>query len=149
MTFVVMLVSAVVALGGVTFDLLIDRMNKSEVIAASEIAALREEIKSTKADSKDAVAASILASKDAVAATAVALKESNAATALASSSAVIASASALRDQVAATAVAASQRIDILSRRIDKLEDLSITAMAAGENERNDRYRRRPEPAYAE
>ena len=131
--FFLLAMSAVVALGGVSFGLLIDRMNKQEAVAASDIAALREEIKATKSDAREAVIAAVLASKDSVAATATALKDSNAASALAANAAMVASAAALRDQVSSSANSASERtsssasalndkILVLSTRLDKLEE---------------------------
>jgi hypothetical protein len=123
----------VLGLCGVTYSLVIDRMNKQEVIATADITALREEIKTTKADAKDAVAQQSSSQKDAVAATASALRESVAATALAAKESVAASASALKDSVSATALssrdatnaiasALSDKISILSLRLDRLEN---------------------------
>src|ERR1035437_2534643 len=86
--FLVLALTAMMSIFGVAYSLLIDRMNKQELIAASEISALREEIKTTKADAKDAVGAAAVASKDAVAATASALKDAVSATALASKDSV-------------------------------------------------------------
>lgn len=130
--FLVLAISALVALFGVTYTLLLDRMNKQETIAAADIAALREEIKTTKADAKDAVAAAASASKDAVAATATALRSSVDSTATAARESVSASAAALKDSVNATALSArdatnaiaaalSDKILVLSSRIDKIE----------------------------
>lgn len=131
--FLVLSMSALLGLFAVTYSLLLDRINKQEVLASAEVSALREEIKTTKADAKDAVSAASAASKDAVAATAIALRESVAATALAAKDSVAASASALKDAVQATATsskdavqataaALNDKIVTLSNRIDKLED---------------------------
>lgn len=123
----------VMSIFGATYTLLLNRMDKQEIHAAADIAALREEIKTTKIDAKDAVNAAAVASKDAVAATAVALKDSVTATALASKDAVAASAAALKDSVTATAASSkdavsaiskslSDKIDVMSLRIDRLEE---------------------------
>ena len=109
--FLVLALSALLGIFGVAYSLLIDRMNKQETIAAQEITALREEIKTTKADAKDAVSAAAVASKDSVAATAAALKDAVAATAAAS-----------KDSVAAISTALNDKQLVLSQRIDKLED---------------------------
>ena len=129
----IMAISALLGLFTITYSLLLDRMNKQETIAAADIAALREEIKTTKADAKDAVSSASIASKDAVQATAIALKDSVSATASAARDSVAASASALKDAVQATAksseaatnaiaLALADKIVILSGRIEKLED---------------------------
>ena len=131
--FLVLSISALLGLFGVTYTLLLDRMNKQEAIAAADIAALREEIKMTKADAKDAVNSAAIASKDAVAATASALRDAVNATASASKDSVAASASALKDAVNATAASSkdatnaiasslAEKIDILSHRVEKLEE---------------------------
>jgi len=132
----VLALTAIIAIGGVTFKLVIERMDKQETIAAADISALREEIKTTKSDAKDAVSAAAVASKDAVAATASALKDAVAATAAASKDSVAATASALKDAVTATAVsskdavaatasALSEKIELLNKRVEKLEDRSF------------------------
>lgn len=131
--FLVLALSALLGLFAVTYSLLLDRISKQETIAATDITALREEIKTTKADAKDSVSAAVLASKDAVAATASALRDSVAATALASKDAVNATAIALKDSGSATATALSEKIETLSRRIDKLEDRSIAAALIRKN----------------
>lgn len=112
----VLSLGAVIAIGGVTFKLVLERMDKQETIAAADIAALREEIKTTKADAKDAVSAAAIASKDAVAATASALKDSVAGAAVSS-----------KDAVAATASVLSEKIELLHKRVEKLEDRAFEA----------------------
>ena len=110
------------AIGGVAFDLLLDRMNKQEALATADIMALREEIKTTKADAKDAVSAAAVASKDAVAATASALKDAVAATAAASTASVTATAVSAKNSVDAIATSLSEKINTLDRRVEKIED---------------------------
>ena len=102
---------SVIAIFGVTFKLVLDRMDKSETIAAANISALREEIKSTKSVARDAVAAAAVASNAAVAATATALRD-----------AVTATATASKEAVAATASSQNEKIGVLSHRVEKLED---------------------------
>ena len=68
-------VSALLALGGITFKLVLDRMDTSEVSAARDIEALRNEIATTKSDAKDAVAAATTAAREGVDATAHSLTE--------------------------------------------------------------------------
>jgi hypothetical protein len=104
-------VSALLALGGITFKLVLDRMDTSEVSAARDIEALRNEIATTKSDAKDAVAAAAVASKDAVAATASALRD-----------AVAAATTAAREGVDATAHSLTEQIKQLDHRVEKLED---------------------------
>lgn len=112
--FFALAIASLLGLGGVTFKLVIERMDKQEARAALDIAALRKEIETTKADAKDAVSAAAAASKDAVAATAIALKDS-----------VTATVSASKDALASTALASSDKIEALSRRIEKLEDRAL------------------------
>jgi hypothetical protein len=129
--FTILALSALLTLGGVTFTLLKERMDKQELRATEDISALREEIKTTKADAKDAVSAAAVASKDAVAATASALKDAVAATAAASTASVTATAVSAKDAVAAIASALSEKITLLDRRVEKIEDRDFVKSSGG------------------
>src|ERR1017187_8882247 len=140
----ILYISVIALLGifGITFKLVLQRMDKQEERAASDVITLRQEIANTKADATAAVNAAQTASKDAVAATAKALSDSVAATALASKEQVAASAAALKDQVSATAIAAKDNItekasslkeliDLHNGRIDRLENLLLSKKDGG------------------
>ena len=127
------LLGAVLAIVGVTFKLVLDRMDTQEKRAALDIATLRTEIATTKADANNAVNNATLASNSAATATAVALRESVASTALAAKENVAASAVALRESVALTAASSKEavaamasalnnKLDALNLRTQKLED---------------------------
>src|ERR1017187_9826817 len=125
-------IAAILGIGGVTFRLVLQRMNKQEERAALDIATLRTEIATTKSDANNAVNNATIASN----AAAVTLQNSVAATALAAKEQVAASASALKDQVASTATASKEsitekagalndRINVHDHRIEKLEEMFI------------------------
>ena len=109
--FLLVAIGMVLALGGVTFKLVLSRMDKQEARASEDIRTLREEIKTTKTDAKDAVSAAAVASNAAVAATASALRD-----------AVASAQTSAKDAVAATASALSEKINALDGRIEKIED---------------------------
>ena len=109
--FLLVAIGMVLALGGVTFKLVLSRMDKQEARASEDIRTLREEIKTTKTDAKDAVSAAAVASNAAVAATASALRD-----------AVASAQTSAKDAVAATASALSEKIKALDGRIEKIED---------------------------
>ena len=69
-------VGALIALGGVSFTMLKDRLDNQARQATADIATLREEIKATKSDAKDLVNIAAAAAKDAVANSATALRDS-------------------------------------------------------------------------
>ena len=114
---------ALLGIGGITFKLVLQRMDKQESRAALDIATLRTEIATTKADANAATTAATTASKDSVASTALAAKEQ-----------VASSAAALRDQVASanlsskellakTEAALNDKILAQEKRIEVLEKL--------------------------
>ena len=148
MPFLMLAITAVMGIGGVCYNQLLDKVNKQELQASADIANLREEIKTTKADAKDAVNNAAVASNAAVAATASALKDAVAATALAAKDSVQASAAALResvtasskasnDAVAATASALTKQIDQLFVRLDRIESTDAVARAQYQRGVND------------
>jgi hypothetical protein len=139
--------SFILALGSVTFKLVLQRMDKQESRAALDIATLRTEIATTKADANNAVNNATVAGNAAAAATAVALRESVASTALAAKENVASSASALREQVASTALASKEalsaianslndKIEAHDRKIEKLEDRSFDRKTVIEKDRD-------------
>src|ERR1017187_436162 len=111
-------IAAILGIGGVTFRLVLQRMDKQELRAALDIATLRTEIATTKSDANNAVNNATIAGNAAAAATAVALRESVASTALAAKENVASSASALREQVASTALASKEALSAIANSLN-------------------------------
>ena len=137
-TLLIFVIGALCALGGVTFKLVLDRMDKQEAAAESSIAQVREEIKITKEDAQAAVArqeaaataaASVL--RDSVASTAKAAKDGVDASAKALSDSVTATAKTAKDAVDASAANLEKLINGIDHRTEKLEDRAFTSLHDG------------------